>query len=158
MHKSSHACAVAPRLTTGVRLRPLAWEDATAVAQLAGQEDSAGEPDHWRGRLEMAGHGRPLAWGVEADGRLIAMLLGHARSGDFGQAPEIGWVEALAVDAGWQGQGLARLLGEAFIADCAGQDMARAVTLVDLHDQPLRHFFRALGFRQSPLLCLERRL
>lgn len=147
---------IAGELPAGMRLRPLRRQDAAAVARLAG-ELGAGEPDHWRWRLEPSQHANPIAWGLEVNGRLVAVLCGHVRDGDFGQAGEAGWLEALAVDPAWQGRGLARLLAQAFIENCAHRRVARVITLVDLHDQPLRRFFHALGFRQSPLLCVERR-
>jgi len=122
-------------LPAGVRLRSLTWEDGAAVARLAGQLGRAGELDHWRQRLEPCGHGRPLCWGVDAEARLVAQLLGHTRGDDFGLPGEVAWLELLGVHPAWQGRGLARLLAEACVEECASRGLPRVATLVQGHDQ-----------------------
>ena len=149
---------VAGSLPAEARLRSLTWEDGAAVAWLAGQLGGSGEPDHWRRRMEPAGNGRPRCWGIEVGGELVAHLLGHVKQDEFGVQGEVAWLEVLVVHPARQGHGLARVLAEALLEDCAKQGIPRVLTLVSMRDQPLRCFFRALGFRQSQLLCVERRV
>ncbi len=148
----------AAALPDGVRLRPLTVDDEDEVARLAAELGRSADPEQWRARLEVSGYGRPVCWGVEVDGRLVGQVLGHVRGDDFGLSGDVAWLEVLGVLPAWQRRGLARLLVEAFVEDSGSRGLSRVATLVNLHDQPLRRFFRSLGFRQSALLSMERRV
>ena len=146
------------RLPGGACLRPLIEADATALASLAARLGQSGDEAYWRRQIEQSGREAGACLGIEVDGQIVAYLLGHVRGGEFGLADETGWLELLGVDPAWQGRGLARALAEAALEQFAARGVRRVLTLVSGHDDTLRPFFRSLGFRPSPFVCLERRL
>ena len=145
-------------LPGGACPRPLTETDADALAGAARQLGAPADPSYWRARLRTHGRDCPCCYGVEIEGQLVAHVLGQARQGDFGLPDEVAWLEALGVHPAWQGQGFARALAEALFAGCASRGVSRVLTVVSTRDDRLHAFFRALGFGQSRLTCLERRL
>ncbi len=146
------------RLPDGARLRPLAASDAPAVAAIAAMLGDADDAEYWRHKLELFTRDAASCLGVEANGRLVAYMLGHVKGGEFGLADETAFLEFLGVDPAWQGKGLARSLAEALFHQFAAKGVRQVLTLVNARDERLQPFFRSLGFRPSQLLCLERRL
>ncbi len=146
------------RLPAGVCLRSVSEEDAPTIASIAGLLGETGDADYWREKLQQLAASHGACVGVDADGRLVAYMLGHVRGGEFGLTEDTAFVEFLGVDPTWQGKGIARALAEAVIDQLARQGVQRVLTLVSAADDRLLPFFRALGFRPSQLQCLERRL
>lgn len=144
-------------LPPGARLRQLTQDDAVGLSSIAAGLGQRQDTDYWRRKLGPSAREPGPSLGVEVDGRLAAHMLGQVRGG-FGLPEETGWLELLGVDPSWQGHGLARALAEALFEQLAARDVGRVLTLVDARQDTLRPFFRSLGFRQSQLLCLERRL
>ncbi len=145
-------------LPAGARLRPLTEADAFAVARIAGALGDSDDPAYWLRKLEVFTRDSASCLGVEADGRLVAYMLGNVKGGEFGLADETAFLEFLGVDPTWQGQGLARSLAEALCEQFAAKGVRHVLTLVSGREERLLPFFRSLGFRTSQLLCLERRL
>lgn len=146
------------QLPAGARLRSLSDEDAPAVAAIADRLGQTEHPDYWRRKLESGTRAAECCLGVEVDGQLVAYMLGDIKGGEFGLTDEIGWLELLGVHPAWQGQGLARALAEALFEQFTDKGVQRVLTLVSAREDNLRPFFRSLGFRQSQLVSLERRL
>ncbi len=147
-----------PPLPPRTRLRSLTEADAAAVAAIAAQLGQPEDPAYWAAKLEVYGRDVGSCLGVEADGRLAAYMLGHVKGGEFGLADDTAWLEFVGVDPAWQGQGLARVLAEALFERFARKGVQRVMTLAGHRDDTLRPFFRTLGFRPSPVVCLERKL
>ncbi len=145
-------------LPPGAQLRSLTEDDAPAVAAIAARLGQTEDPEYWRRKLEVFARDSASCLGVVVDGQLVAYMIGHVKGGEFGLADETAWLELLGVHPAWQGKGLARALAEALFEQFAAKGVKRVLTLVSMQDDSLRPFFRTLGFRQSQLVCLERRL
>lgn len=147
------------RLPNGARFRPLGPDDAAAVARIQTRLGQPDQDEYWSARLERFLSEGAVCLGVEAEGRLVAYMVGQVRGGgEFGLAGGTGWVELLGVEPAWQGRGLARLLAEALFQHFIDRGVERVLTMASARDDGLRLFFRSLGFRPSQLQCLERRL
>lgn len=94
---------------------------------------------------------------AEVDGKVVGFMLGDIKGWEYG-APEAGWIEVMAVDTEFQGNGIGRRLAEALFDHFQRTGMKRVYTLVDWADGPLLSYFKSLGFRRSDLINLERDL
>ena len=153
----SASTPVAPPRSTP-RMRPLTIEDAPGVAAIAAQLGQPTPVEYWRRKLDQFAGEAACGLGAEVDSRLVAYMLGQIHGGEFGLPEETAFLELIGVDPAWQGRGLARALAEALFEHLAQRGVRRVLTLVNGRDETVRPFFRALGLRQSQLVCLERRL
>jgi GNAT superfamily N-acetyltransferase len=115
---------------------------------------SAETAEDWAERLA---HGDAIVFGAEIDGELVGYAAGEVRR-SFGRAAVAGWVDAFGIDLSRRGQGVGRELASAFLAELRARGADHVFTLVPLHDRTLGPFFRDLGFRDEPQVCLGREL
>ena len=139
-------------LTDAPILRELRPADVAAIVALASLLGSAESAVDWKHRLRR-GSG-VVAIGAEDGGRLVGYAAGEVRAA-FGLRPT-GWVEAFGIDNAWRGRGLGRRVAEALIERLRDQGAEHLGTVLPLHDRSLGPFFRDLGFREEPLVCLGR--
>ncbi len=139
---------------TALRSRELTLDDAHGLAALSLRLGLGETPDQWSAFLR-----RPsvVAVGAMADDRIVGYAAGEVRGG-FGMAGPVAWLEAFGVELERRGGGVGRtLLGE-ILERFARRGAARVYTLVPVHDRVLAPFFRQVGFRDEPLVCLGRSL
>lgn len=110
--------------------------------------------EHWAERLD---HDGAIVLGAEIDGELVGYAAGEVRR-SFGRTALAGWVDAFGIDLSRRGQGVGRELASAFLAELRARGADHVFTLVPLHDRTLGPFFRDLGFRDEPQICLGRDL
>jgi ribosomal protein S18 acetylase RimI-like enzyme len=67
-------------------------------------------------------------------------------------------VDAFGIDLSQRGQGVGRDLAVALLAELRAAGADHVYTLVPVHDRALGPFFRDLGFRDEPQVCLGRDL
>ena len=132
-------------------IRELRATDIVALVELAGLLGSGETRHDWKLRLR---RGSVVVIGAEADGRIVGYAAGIVRLA-FGLGTA-GWVEAFGVDNAWRGRGLGRSLASSLFERFRELGAARVYTLLPLHDLALAPFFRDLGFREEPLVCLGR--
>jgi mycothiol synthase len=150
-----------PRLPDGIAIRPFEPErDDRAVfevdsAAFAGAPDFIPQPfDAWRvEHVEAAAvrpHASPLAW---AGDELAGFALNQMR------APDLGYVEILAVDAAWRGRGLGRALLLRSFADLAAIGATAVGLGVAGHNERARGLYESVGMRpRYVMLRYEKRL
>ena len=94
---------------------------------------------------------------AEVEGTVVGFLLGDIRGWDFG-VPLSGWLEILGVDPYWQGKGIGKKLTQAFLEYCKGNGIESVQTMVNWNEGDLIDYFRALGFKRSEYLNLQKKL
>lgn len=99
-----------------------------------------------------------LVLAAEAEGRLVGFLVGEIRPWEFGEDEEVAWIKVVGVDPKYQGQGIGRMLGDAFMEKLRKKGVKRLRTLVPWDSGDLITYFKALGFDRSKYVVLERQL
>jgi ribosomal protein S18 acetylase RimI-like enzyme len=94
---------------------------------------------------------------AETEGKIVGFLLGDIRGWDFG-VPLSGWLEIIGVSPNWQGKGIGKKLTRAFMEYCKDNHVESVQTMVNWNDGDLIDYFRALGFRRSEYLNLQKKL
>jgi len=139
---------VATRVPT---IRELRAADIVALVELAGVLGTGETRSDWKRRFR---RGSVVVIGAEEDGRMIGYAAGTVHPA-FGLGIT-GWVEAFGVDNAWRGRGLGRSLASDLFGRFRELGAARVYALLPRHDLELAPFFRDLGFREEPLVCLGR--
>ncbi|HET8569668.1 MAG TPA: GNAT family N-acetyltransferase [Candidatus Limnocylindria bacterium] len=95
--------------------------------------------------------GRTVLASADERGRTI----GEARAAICGcEGSTDAWIEAVTVEPGWRGAGVARRLVAALLRELERRGAAEVYTLVHRSDVALAPFFREIGFRERPYACL----
>ena len=134
-------------------IRPLSSTDIGALAALSerlGVEIRA----EWDTRVTDPGY---VILGAERDGTLVGYAGGQVRR-SFGRATSTAWVDSFGVELGQRGLGVGRALAVELLGRLRARGARHALTLTPLHDRELGPFFRDLGFRDEPTVCLGRDL
>lgn len=139
--------------TKGATIRRLSKSDVAALAVLSTRL-GAETAKHWSERFR---HADLIVLGAESDGGLVAYAAGEVRR-SFGRTSAAGWIDAFGVDLSQRGRGVGRELAAAFLAELRARGADHVFTLVPVHDRTLAPFFRDLGFRDEPFVCLGRDL
>jgi predicted N-acetyltransferase YhbS len=132
------------------RSRRLTEADAPAIAALSARLGGGETEAQWSAFLRRSD---AIALGVISDGRVVGYAAGEVRTG-FGLPAPVAWVEAFGVDLAHRGTGTGRALLSELLRAFSDAGVARVYTLVPVHDGVLGPFFRQLGFRDQPLVCL----
>ena len=136
-----------PRAGGGIRLRPLRDEDADVVLPVL---------DSWWGGRPMTPRLPRLFFSYFGDasfaaedgasGRLVGFLCGIFATGDTEQA----YIHFVGVDPAARGQGIGRLLYEAFFAAARGAGRRTVTAITSPVNQGSVAFHRAMGFAIVP--------
>ncbi len=141
-----------PTTSRALTIRLLGRADSTRLAMLSAHVGTETLAD-WTERLARGG----VVVGAEIDGRLVGYAAGEVRR-SFGRPSPTGLLDAFAVDLEHRGRGVGRDLAVALLEQLRVRGADRVITLVPLHDRELDPFFRDLGFRDEPVVCLGRTL
>ena len=95
---------------------------------------------------------------ADANGKVVGFMLGDCRAGEFGLEQPSGWIERFGIDPDYRGQDLGRRLFDAICEHFKAEGAASVRTLVDRNDAPVAGFLKAIGFGDSSLAALERKL
>jgi ribosomal protein S18 acetylase RimI-like enzyme len=146
-------------VTSEVRIRPLDELDLDGIVRIDEKLGGEYRPGTWEQRVVFYARRDPGASQVaEADGRVVGFMLGECRSGEFGLEQPGGWIERLGIDPAYRGQDLGRRMFDAMCAHFRAAGATSVRTLVDRDDAALTGFLRAIGFGDSALTALERRI
>ena len=148
-----------PDVTTDVRIRPLDELDLDGIVRIDEKISGQYRPDIWEQRVMFYVRRDPGASQVaEADGRVVGFMLGDCRAGEFGLEQPSGWIERLGIDPAYRGQDLGRRMFDAMCAHFRAEGATSVRTLVDRNDAALSGFLKAIGFGDSALTALERKI
>ncbi|OGW12851.1 MAG: hypothetical protein A3G93_02555 [Nitrospinae bacterium RIFCSPLOWO2_12_FULL_45_22] len=139
-------------------IRQMKLEDIPYIIRI--DEKIVGHPNEAKYRDKIPGYIArcPEACLVaEVEGTVVGFLLGDIRGWDFG-VPLSGWLEILGVDPYWQGKGIGKKLTQAFLEYCKGNGIESVQTMVNWNEGDLIDYFRALGFKRSEYLNLQKKL
>lgn len=148
-----------PDVTTDVRIRPLDELDLNGIVRINEKITGAYEPDLWEQRVMFYTRRDPGASQVaESNGKVVGFMLGDCRAGEFGLEEPSGWIERFGIDPDFRGQDLGRRMFDAICAHFKAEGATSVRTLVDQNDAPVAGFLKAIGFGDSSLAALERKL
>ncbi len=146
-------------VTADVRIRPLDELDLNGIVRIDEKITGIYRPDVWEQRVMFYTRRDPGASQVaEADGRVVGFMLGDCRAGEFGLEEPSGWIERFGIDPDYRGKELGRKMFEAICAHFRKEGAGSVRTLVDRNDTALTGFLKAIGFGDSPLVALERKI
>jgi len=138
--------------TTGtyVTFRGMKHDDITSVITL-------GKSSLTYGDLASADPDSPLAMSYVADAgdKIVGFILARAH---FVGIPlrEVCVIHAIAVDPGFQNQGIGGQLLDELENRCNNEDVQIIRILLPQHDMRLRSYMTSLGFRQSNLINFDK--
>jgi ribosomal protein S18 acetylase RimI-like enzyme len=140
-----------------VRIRPLSELDISRVTQIDERLTGVYRPEVWERRvgyyIRRDAEACPVA---EVEGKVVGFMFSDLRGGEFGLEDVSGWIERFGVDPDYQGRSIGRRLFETALAHLRERGATVLRTLVDENDMDLASFLRAVGFRNAPLIALER--
>ncbi len=146
-------------VTADVRIRPLDELDLNGIVRIDEKITGIYRPDVWEQRVMFYTRRDPGASQVaEADGKVVGFMLGDCRAGEFGLEEPSGWIERFGIDPDYRGKELGRKMFEAICAHFGKEGAGSVRTLVDRNDTALTGFLKAIGFGDSPLVALERKI
>lgn len=140
--------------TIQIRSRDLTTADVTSLAALSTRLGGSETAEQWSSFLRRRG---AIALGAVADGKVVGYAAGEVRGG-FGMPGPVAWLEAFGIEVERRGEGIGRTLLGDLLERFAWSGAAHVYTLVPVHDRVLAPFFRQVGFRDEPLVCLGRAL
>jgi ribosomal protein S18 acetylase RimI-like enzyme len=143
-----------------IKVRSIGEADIPSMVRIEGEITSSQRLDSLERTLrEHIQRGDPdLLLGAEADGRLVGFLIGEIRSWEFGEDEEVGWIKVVGVDPKYQGRGIGKRLGEAFLRSLESRGITRVRTMVEWDAGDVITYFKSLGFDRSNFIALERTL
>ncbi len=146
-------------VTADVRIRPLDELDLNGIVRIDEKITGIYRPDVWEKRVMLYTRRDPGASQVaEADGKVVGFMLGDCRAGEFGLEEPTGWIERFGIDPDFRGKDLGRRMFEAICAHFHKEGAGTVRTIVDRNDTALTGFLKAIGFGDSPLVALERKI
>lgn len=140
-------------ITRTATIRVLGRVDAPRLAMLSARLGAESLAD-WVDRLAGADC---IVVGAEIGGRLVGYAAGDVRR-TIGRSSPTAWVVSFAVDLEHRGRGTGRDLALTLLERLRASGADHVVATVPLHDRELDPFFRGLGFRDEPVVCLGKPL
>ena len=141
-------------------VRALEPDDIAAVVAIDEKLTGVTRKDYWRTRFDIAALRPPWMSAVaEMDGRVVGFLFGWVGESEFGIAGPTAWIDLIGVDPAYRGRGAAHALLDRFVR--GGQELraiGKVATLIDLTQTDVRDFFVGAGFRNGPMVQLQRDL
>ncbi len=148
-----------PEVTADVRIRALDELDLNGIVRIDEKITGIYRPDIWEQRVMFYTRRDPGASQVaESGGKVVGFMLGDCRAGEFGLEEPSGWIERFGIDPDHRGKDLGRRMFDAICAHFKAEGATSVRTLVDRTDEPVAGFLKAIGFGDSPLAALERKL
>ena len=135
-----------------VRIRPMADEDVDSVLaidrKITGVRRAVTYTEMITGDL---GGVLALSLVAEVDGEVKGFIL--ARRVYVGEPPtEVGLVQILGVDPGYQRRGIASKMVNAFLNACRAKKLNAVRIMINERDSQLQGLFEHLGFRRGELI------
>jgi N-acetylglutamate synthase-like GNAT family acetyltransferase len=90
-----------------------------------------------------------MSFAAEADGNIVGFALGRLRD------PDIGWLQAVAIDPGYRRQDIGTRLVEAFVERCRSKGVKTIHTVVSWRDWEMLSFLNSLGFTRGEMIDLQ---
>jgi len=141
------------------RIRPLDELDLGAIVRIDERITGNYRPEVWEQRVMYYLRRDPEASQVaEVDGKVVGFMLADLRAGEFGLEEPGGWVERFGIDPDHRGRDLGAQMFEAIAQHFRAEGATAVRTLVDMRDEKVAGFLKALGFAPSTLQALEIRL
>ena len=147
------------QVATDVKIRPLDELDLNGIVQIDEKITGIYRPDIWEQRVMFYIRRDPGASQVaESGGKVVGFMLGDCRAGEFGLEEPSGWIERFGIHPDHRGKDLGRRMFDAMCAHFKAEGATSVRTLVDRNDAGIAGFLKAIGFAESPLTALERRI
>jgi ribosomal protein S18 acetylase RimI-like enzyme len=138
-----------------VQIRPLRNEDLDAIVKIDEKILGENRRSYWQRKLELMDHkSSQISLVAEAEGKVVAFILGDVSGWEFGVPETIGWIDTIGVEPGHQKKGLATALARELIHHLKAMGVRTIYTLVSWNDWDLLQFFHAMGFSRGDMINL----
>jgi len=113
-------------------------------------------PEYWEMKLGIIENNSQFsALVAELDGKVVGFIIGGASRWEYGVPENIGWIDTIGIDPGYQRKGIAKLLFKQMVKDLKKVGVDTITTFVRRRDPLLLKFFNRLGFQKGDLINLE---
>ena len=115
--------------------------------------------EYWESKLERSKHDSPITPLVaEVDGKVVGFIIGSASWYEYGVPENIGWVDTIGVDPGFQRKGVAKALMDELLTNLKMIDVESVYTMVNWREGELLSFFDAMGFEKGDMINLQKKI
>lgn len=138
-----------------VQIRPLKNEDLDAIVEIDEKILGENRRTYWQRKLELMDHkSSQVSLVAEAEGKVVAFILGDVSGWEFGVPETVGWIDTIGVEPGYQKKRLATALAHELIHNLKAMGVRTIYTLVSWNDWDLLQFFHAMGFSRGDMINL----
>ena len=136
-------------------VRKMNQKDLDAVVAIDAKVLGKSRWDYWLTKMTLAEQRTIASLVAETDGKVVGFILGDASGYEYDVPENIGWIDTIGVDPGYQKKGIARMLMKEMIANLKKVGVDTVYTMVNWRDWDLLKFFGASGFQRGPLINLQ---
>lgn len=113
-------------------------------------------PEYWEMKIDLVQNRSQISSLVaEIDGKVVGFIIGGASRWEYGVPENIGWIDTIGVDPGYQKRGIARTLFTEMAENLKKVGVDTINTFVVKRDWRLLKFFNSIGFQQGDMVSLE---
>jgi ribosomal protein S18 acetylase RimI-like enzyme len=113
-------------------------------------------PEYWEMKIDLVQNRSQISSLVaEIDGKVVGFIIGGASRWEYGVPENIGWIDTIGVDPGYQKRGIARTLFAEMADNLKEVGVDTINTFVVKRDWRLLKFFNSIGFQQGDMVSLE---
>jgi GNAT superfamily N-acetyltransferase len=113
-------------------------------------------PQYWEMKLDLVARRPEIAALVaEMDGKVVGFIIGGASRWEYGIPENVGWIDTIGVDPGYQKKGVAKVLFKAMTDELKKVGVTSMHTFVKRLDWKLLKFFDGLGFQEGDMTSLR---
>lgn len=137
-------------------IRAMAPSDVKRVVEIDTRILEQSRPEYWELKLSLVEkHSQISSLVAELDGRVVGFIIGGASKWEYGVPENIGWIDTIGVDPGYQRKGIAEILFAQMTNDLKKVGVDTITTFVKRRDPVLLNFFNSLGFQKGDMINLE---
>lgn len=137
-------------------IRTMTIKDLDPISEIDTKVLGHSRYHYWERKLLMVQQKSPLASLVaELEGKVVGFIIGDASGWEYGVPDNIGWIDTIGVDPGFQRRGIAQILMTEMINNLKKVGVDTVYTFVNWRDWNLLQFFDANGFKRGAMIHLE---
>ncbi len=137
-------------------IRKMVPSDLDRVVEIDIEVLEKPRPDYWEIKFELVEKRSQIsALVAELDGKVVGFIIGGASKWEYGVPENIGWIDTIGVDPGYQRKGIAKILFTEMTNNLKKLGVDTITTFVKRRDWLLLKFFNSLGFQKGDMLNLE---
>jgi GNAT superfamily N-acetyltransferase len=137
-------------------IRKMAPVDREQIVEIDLKVLGKPRPQYWEMKLDLVARRPEIAALVaEMDGKVVGFIIGGASRWEYGIPENVGWIDTIGVDPGYQKKGVAKVLFKAMTDELKKVGVTSMHTFVKRLDWKLLKFFDGLGFQEGDMTSLR---